>query len=194
MKNFKYFFSLFIGLFCVSVISAQAYKEGDKLEALIGNSWKEVYVSKPPAGKSDKYEVLFSRTSNGKTITTSHLLDKTRLRPIPKTTFSNPVPAVVTKPVSPNLHLGRYELYSGIPSMYLGHLVLLADGRYKIAFDNDEDNYDESGKYRFDENTSTIEWLSGMFKNNNWGGKLIKKDGTGYRIEFNKATFADSSN
>lgn len=193
MKIQKYLFSFWSLLLFASVTSAQTFKTGDKVEALIGNTWKQVSVIKALAGKSNTYEVRVNRTINGKSMVTTVVLDKSKLRLPQNTTINNPV-MPVTKPVSSNLHLGRYELYSGIPSMYLGHLILLADGRYKVAFDSDEDNYDESGRYTFNENTNTIEWQSGMFKNNNWGGKLVKKESAGYRIEFNKAAFADSSN
>jgi hypothetical protein len=97
--------------------------------------------------------------------------------------------ALAPEPPS-ELHLGRYELYSGIPTMYLGHFILLPNGKYKIAFDTDETNYDESGRYTYNKNTDTIEWVSGMFKNNNWGGKISKTE-KGYRIQFNKVTYGD---
>ncbi len=87
-------------------------------------------------------------------------------------------------------YVGRYELYSGIPSMYIGHFILLNNGKYKVAFDTDPDNYDESGTYSFHADTNIIEWISGMFRNNNWGGKLVKKD-SGYRVEFNKASYGE---
>lgn len=90
-----------------------------------------------------------------------------------------------------NLRLGRYELYSGIPAMYLGHFILLANGKYKVAFSTDEDNYDERGSYTFHNDTNTIEWQTGMFMNNNWGGKLVKTE-KGFRIQLNKATYGDS--
>lgn len=193
MKSSKYLFFLWSLLLFASIGSAQTFKAGDKVEALIGNTWKQVSVIRTLAGKSNTYEVRVNRTNNGKNIATNLVLDKSKIRLPQTTTVKNPV-ITVPKPISPNLHLGRYELYSGIPSMYLGHLILLADGRYKVAFDSEEDNYDESGRYTFNENTNTIEWQSGMFKNNNWGGKLVKKGGAGFRIEFNKAAFADSSN
>jgi len=75
--------------------------------------------------------------------------------------------------------------------MYIGHIVLLAGGRYKVAFSTDEDNY-EIGSYVFHQDTDTIEWLTGMFKHNNWGGKLVNRSGV-YRIGFNKVTYADSN-
>lgn len=90
------------------------------------------------------------------------------------------------------LHLGRYELYSGVPTMYLGHFILLPNGKYKVAFDTDETNYDESGRYSYNKETGVITWISGMFKNNNWAGKTSKGEKGGYRIQFNKVTYGDS--
>jgi hypothetical protein len=82
-------------------------------------------------------------------------------------------------------------LYSGIPSIYLGHFILLANGKYKVAFNTDEENYDERGTYVFHKDTNTIEWQAGMFHGNNWGGKIVKTE-KGFRIQFNKATYGDS--
>jgi hypothetical protein len=108
-----------------------------------------------------------------------------------KATAKQPVTApIVTAAVQGSLHLGRYELYSGIPSMYLGHFILLDNGKYKVAFDTDENNYEVSN-YIYHEDTKTIEWVNGLFKNNNWDGKLVSTD-KGFRIQFNKATFAES--
>jgi len=86
------------------------------------------------------------------------------------------------------LKFGRFDLYSGIPSMYLGHAILSADGKYKVALSPDEDTYDV-GTFIYHQDTNTVEWRSGMFKNNNWGGKIILADGN-MRIQFNKATYA----
>ena len=105
----------------------------------------------------------------------------------------NAVPNIVTKPTGTSApHLGRYELYSGIPTIYIGNVVLLANGKYKVAFSTAEDDY-EIGRYTYHADTNTIEWLSGMFKNNNWRGKLTSSE-KGFRIEFNSATYADSNN
>lgn len=110
-----------------------------------------------------------------------------------KGTIVNNAETTTTQPVPPaELHLGRYELFSGIPSMYIGHFILLADGKYKVAFDTDENNYDVSGRYTYNKQTGTIEWISGMFKNNNWGGKLTKT-AKGFHIQFNKATYGESN-
>jgi hypothetical protein len=86
--------------------------------------------------------------------------------------------------------LGKYELYAGIPSTYLGHIVLMTGGKYKVAFSTDETDY-ETGNYIYHPDTNSIEWLSGLAKRKDWNGKLIKKSG-GYRIEFTKTTFAEN--
>lgn len=85
---------------------------------------------------------------------------------------------------------GRYDLYSGIPTVYLGTLVMMEGGKYKVAFSTDENDF-ETGTYAFHSETSGIEWLSGLCKRKEWSGKLIKKE-AGYRIELNKSTFAEN--
>jgi hypothetical protein len=103
----------------------------------------------------------------------------------------NPNSVTATTPEPADLHLGRYELYSGIPSIYLGHFVLLPNRKYKVAFNTDEENYDERGTYVFHKETNTIEWQAGMFYSNTWAGKIVKTE-KGFRIQFNKATYGDS--
>lgn len=85
---------------------------------------------------------------------------------------------------------GRYDLYSGIPTVYLGTLVMMEGGKYKVAFSTDENDF-ETGTYAYRSETSGIEWLSGLCKRKEWSGKLIKKE-AGYRIELNKSTFAEN--
>lgn len=87
--------------------------------------------------------------------------------------------------------LGKYELFSGIPTVYIGHIVIMKDGKYKIAFGTDEAAY-ENGSYKYNSATDSIEWLTGLFQRKQWKGKLVKKSG-GYRIEFNKTTFAETN-
>ena len=195
MRNCKNGVCLLILLLSMQTVFSQTYKAGDKLEAFIGNTWKEVTVVKPVAGKTGIYEVQQSmpKTYRGplkNTVTVS----KGNLRMMPS--MPAPVAVASANPTSEvvdekNLYHGRYELYSGIPTMYIGHVILLGNGKYKAAFDSDDTNY-EVGNYIFHPDTNTIEWVSGMFKNNNWGGKMVNKSGKS-RIEFNRATFADSN-
>jgi hypothetical protein len=85
---------------------------------------------------------------------------------------------------------GRYDLYSGIPTVYLGTLVMMEGGKYKVSFSTDENDF-ESGTYAYHAESTSIEWMSGLFKRKEWSGKLIKKE-AGYRIELNKSTFAEN--
>ena len=189
MQKSKYGFCFLFLVMCMQTVMAQTYNTGDKLEALVGNAWKPVTVIKVVAGNPNFYEVKTIATNNNRgAAVTSITVNKTNLRRI----IQNPdEPAKTVVPES-NIHLGRYELYSGIPTMYIGHIIMMAGGKYKVAFDTDENNYAQ-GTYAFHPETNTIEWISGMFKNNNWGGKLVAKPGSGFRIEFNKASYADSN-
>jgi hypothetical protein len=125
-----------------------------------------------------------AQTNSNTNKTTPKLVQATVAQP-----NTNTITASIAE--TPDLHLGRYELYSGIPSIYLGHFILLPNGKYKVAFNTDEDNYDERGTYVFHSDTNTIEWQAGMFYSNNWGGKIVKTE-KGFRIQFNKATYGDS--
>ena len=183
---------IYLSMFFMQPVFSQNFKTGDKAEALINNSWKPVTIVKIPVNNNTIYQVKVVNTQTSQNAIGNIIsISKDKLR-IPKPPVVTS-PVIVKYPVLPsNLHLGRYELYSGIPTMYLGHILLMADGQYKTAFSTDEDNY-EIGTYGFNNETSSIEWITGVFKNNNWGGKLVKRSANNYRIEFNKATFADSN-
>jgi hypothetical protein len=175
---------------------SQALKSGEKAEAFINNVWKEVKILKPVAGKPNMYEVetIGVVNTNRQGISKATLqVSSVNLRTVKTTavaTTASAATAEIPKTVDP--HLGKYDLYSGIPSMYIGHLVLLTGGKYKVALSTDETNY-EFGNYTFDVSTNTIEWQNGLFKNNNWKGKLINTSGNNFRIEFGKVTYAESN-
>ena len=187
MEVFKIIFSSAAFLFCMKVSFAQSFNIGDTVDAMINNAWKKAKILKTVPAKPGFFEV---QSLNSNSIAGSVIIgrDKIRLQ-IKVPEIKN---ATSTLPGEVSLHLGRYELYSGIPTMYLGHIIILADGRYKVAFSSDEDNY-EIGAYVFHPETKSIEWKTGMFKNNRWSGKLISSPANGFRIEFNKITYADSN-
>ena len=199
MQKISYGFCLL--MFALSMqmgtATAQTYKVGDRLEARIGNDWKEVVVVKAVTGKPGLYEVKAANTNNNRGASlTTQTVSKANLRTIKTNLIAAPVAIPSASAAAPagaeaGLHLGRYELYSGIPTMYIGHIILLSGGKYKVAFSTDEDNY-EIGSYTYHADTNTIEWITGMFQHNNWGGKMVSHNG-GYRIEFNKASYADSN-
>jgi hypothetical protein len=191
MKKYKYLVCFFAAMLWMYAGIAQTYRTGDKVQALISNTWKDVTIVKVPTGNGTVYQVAEpdAKTGRGQKIILTVNAQNIRMAKAPAVVSNSVIPAPAVEISS--LHLGRYELYSGVPTMYLGHFILLANGKYKVAFDTDETNYDETGSYVFDNNTMVINWVSGMFKNNNWGGKLVKNE-TGYRIEFTKTTYADS--
>ncbi len=195
MRNATYLICLFLFVLAgyPQTGIAQQYKAGDKLEAYINKAWKEVTVVKAVQGKTNMYQVKLASQNNRIIVPTPVTISNTYLRLPKSAVVSVLASAKAADPGIGNVHVGRYEIYAGVPSMYLGHVILLANGKYKVAFNTDEENYDETGVYRFNNDTQTIEWVAGMFKNNNWGGKLVKKDNT-YRIEFTSTSFADSSN
>ena len=195
----KHTYLVCLSIFVMSIHTAfsQTIKVGDKFETLIKNVWTEVKVTRVipgTGGNSPIYMVETLGTKDRQGVAKNSLqVGQSKLRTIKVTGAGTPVTTSTTEPpktVDP--HLGKYELYSGIPSMYIGHLVLLTGGKYKVALSTDEANY-EFGNYSFDASTNTIEWQNGLFKNNNWKGKLVNTSGNNFRIEFNKVTFADSN-
>lgn len=166
---------------------SQAFKAGDRVEALINKEWQEVQLLKPVAGKPNTFEVLSVAMKDGRSNTKISQVTQVNIRPLRLNAAVNSTTATAEEIKA---LLGRYDLYSGIPTVYLGHIVLLADGIYKVAFSSDGTDY-ETGKYAFHAQTASIEWLSGLFMNKGWSGKIIKKSG-GFRIEFNKTTFAEN--
>lgn len=164
---------------------AQELKKGDKAEALIQKVWKSVTIVK--VGNTG-IQVKLVQGAKTQLIT----LNSNLVRKAVAGTVEKPV-TVKNTVVNPSIHLGRYDLYSGIPSMYIGHVLILENGKYSVAFSSNEDDYDNHGTYVFHEESQTFEWVSGLFKNNNWGGKYSKIKGNAYRIEFNKGSFAESN-
>jgi|GEM_PF-4184087 len=180
-NKYTYLVCFLIFVFGMQTGFSQAYKAGDKAEAFINNAWREVKIVKAISGKNNMYEVQMAAGKN------TLQLNKASLRATTAAAIPSSIKTVVN---SGNLHLGKYDLYSGIPTMYIGHIVLLADGKYKVAFGTDEDNY-EMGNYTFHASSNTIEWQTGLFKNKGWGGKLVARSGNTYRIEFNSSTYAE---
>jgi hypothetical protein len=109
-------------------------------------------------------------------------------------TRSKPVTAAAATQTSKTTEFpfqGKYDLFSGIPTVYIGHIVIMKEGKYKVAFGTDETAY-ENGTYKYNSTNDSIEWLTGLFQRKQWKGRLVKKSG-GYRIEFNKTTFAETN-
>jgi hypothetical protein len=168
---------------------SQAFKSGDKVEALINNEWQQVQVLRAVPGKNNTFEVLSVVIKDNRSTAKTIQVAQENIRTVKLNVASNNAQGATAEEIK--LFLGRYDLYSGIPTVYLGHILVQADGIYKVAFSADGTDY-ETGKYAFHPETGNIEWLSGLFKNKDWTGKLTKKSG-GARIEFNKSTFAEKN-
>ena len=196
MLKYKYLLCFSFLLMSIQIGFSQIVKAGDKAEAFINNAWKEVKVLKSVSGKPNMYEVETTGVANTNRQGVSKavfVVSKENLRTI-KVVAATTMPLTNTteavKTVDP--HLGKYDLFSGIPSMYIGHVVLMTGGKYKVALSTDETNY-EFGNYTFDAATNTIEWQNGLFKNNNWKGKLVNTTGNIFRIELGKVTYAETN-
>ena len=103
------------------------------------------------------------------------------------TTALAAIHADTTKPAAIQ-HTGKYKLYAGIPSMYIGHFELKGDGTYLVALSSDEESY-ATGTYVYHPDTNAFEWKTGFFWQKKWGGK-ITGTGNNTRIEFNRNTYA----
>lgn len=182
MRNYKHISCLLLLLMAGAMGFAQDYKAGDRAEALINNVWQEVKVVRVITGKSRTYEV---QAVSGNTAVLE--ISRNTIRP-----FKQPKVSAMKVMPDEDIQLGKYELFSGIPPMYIGHIYLMPAGKYKVAFGTDEDNY-EFGTYTYNTNTKSIQWLSGLFRNKGWTGKMTTKPGGGNRIEFNKATYAEAN-
>jgi len=93
--------------------------------------------------------------------------------------------------------LGKYDILSygnpKNPPIRHGHFELLSGGKYKF-YDNGG-NFKSEGKYRFDAATSTVEWLSGIFKDDGWGGAFtIEREGKTHTIRlYGRGTIGTNS-
>ncbi|MGI8639734.1 MAG: hypothetical protein ACR2MG_07245 [Pyrinomonadaceae bacterium] len=92
--------------------------------------------------------------------------------------------------------LGKYDILSygnpKNPPIRHGHFELLSGGKYKF-YDNGG-NFKSEGKYRFDAATSTVEWLSGIFKDDGWGGAFtIEREGKTHNIRLKRTTNGTNS-
>ena len=192
MKTGLFFLLTCCMFFAAQQLAAQSYKPGDQLETLINNQWKKVKLIRPVSGQKNMYEVKEMVTANrGASVSRTVVSGKLRFPRQAAVTATAVSTTAVAENKTGSLHLGRYEIYAGVPSMYIGHMILQENGRYKVAFNTDEDNYDEMGRYVYHPETNTIEWQFGMFKNNNWGGKVVTKESGRIRIEFNPTSYAE---
>ncbi|MBP6422133.1 MAG: hypothetical protein KA271_04505 [Propionivibrio sp.] len=121
-------------------------------------------------------------------------------RPAATSTGSSSTPDLqrVTTPQSASVpRLGNYHIMSygavGNPPLFLGHIELLAGGKYRISHKRSGDYYGE-GTYVFDAATNMVKWLSGPCKDNAWSGSFtIERAGKTHKIRLRSTTTATNS-
>lgn len=93
--------------------------------------------------------------------------------------------------------LGKYTIMAygnpRFPPSYLGHFELLSGGRYRPYLFGGE--LSGEGKYSFDPATGRVEFLSGKFKDDGWGGGFeISREGKTHTITlYGKGTIGTNS-
>ncbi len=156
------------------VTTVQAQKPGDKVEYKAQN-WPEkwevgTFVKELPGGK----QVL--------------------IRERPNEFFAEGFERAYALTTEPRL--GRYNIYAygaGTNRLFLGHFELLQGGKYRVSRRLEGAYYGE-GTYSFNSQTSTVEWLSGPYKEEGWGGAFtVEREGKTHRIELKKRTIAFNS-
>jgi hypothetical protein len=93
--------------------------------------------------------------------------------------------------------LGKYNINSygatGRPPLYLGHIELLAGGKYRISRRSSGEYYGE-GAYAFDAASSAVQWRTGPCKDDGWGGAFTsEREGRTHKIRLKSTTIATNS-
>jgi hypothetical protein len=106
-------------------------------------------------------------------------------------------PAVSAGDANQPPRLGKYNILSfgaGGKHLYLGHLELLAGGKYRVSRSADG-NYFGQGAYTFDVTGKKIQWISGPYKDQaDWGGGFeITRQGKTHSIRLRSGTLATNS-
>ena len=79
----------------------------------------------------------------------------------------------------------------GRPPLFLGHVELMAGGKYRVSRTSGGPYFGE-GTYRYNAGATVIEWLTGPDAEPDWGGKFPVEDGR-HRIAPRAGTIATNS-
>lgn len=170
---------------------SQTFKEGDRVMVQLNGSWTKAVILKAGSGKQAGFQVKLLQVRNAKNAAS----DLVRTVPLQQIRADNKVGAVNTDKTTDRLNpvlMGRYQILTGIQKNYIGHFFLSADGTYRVALNSDEETY-ASGTYQYVPETESVKWLSGLFFQNRWDGKLEKKPNGDYQIIFNGKAMAEKA-
>lgn len=91
--------------------------------------------------------------------------------------------------------IGKYRVYSygaAGNQLYLGEIELTSDGTYQASQPGGKSL--GQGKYRFDAAKSTVLWLTGPYKDSEWGGGFeVSREGKTHIIRLRRNTIATNS-
>lgn len=197
-----------IALLLPAVAAPLTYQLNERIESNTQGGWDKatiIEVGKPGTAHEGEYKVHY----DGYAASYDRWLQPVYFRkvaggapvvpplPIPGTTPSaSPAPARAgDSSVAPRL--GKYNINSygavGKPPLYLGHIELLAGGRYRISRRSSGEYYGE-GTYAFDDAGSAVQWLSGPCKDEGWSGTFAnERDGKTHKIRLRTTTIATNS-
>jgi ribosomal protein L21E len=169
----------------------QSFKVGDRVMVQWNGSWTKAVIVKAASGSQTGFQVKLQEVRSAKNTATGSLVTV----PMQQIKVDQVAAAVTSvKPeAAPNTALiGRYQIFTGIQKNYIGHFYLSADGSYRVALHSDEETY-AAGTYQYVPETQSVKWLSGLFFQNRWEGKLVKQTNGDYQIIFNGKAIAEKA-
>jgi len=177
----------------LSLATAQdgGFKVGDKVEAY-NVGWYKATVLEIGSGSMSGYlKVHYDDFSSASDQFIA--LRNIRARPNARSAAAGAAASASARNAGPRL--GRYLIRSyGNPTIPIpiGELELLSGGRYRAMANGGR--VIGQGTYSFDAASSTVQWLSGPYKEAGWLGQFtIERDGKTHKIRVNRVTIATNS-
>jgi hypothetical protein len=166
-------------VFFTSIIFGQAFNPGDKVEVFNSGGWYAASIVKP--GTNDfqgYYYVQYEKYTQGQWIAAKNIRRAGNAMVNTAAGPRNGTYIILSygNPANP-IRLGYFDLGNGTYIYY--NLAKKAIGK---------------GKYSYDKDHKTLRWLSGPFKDANWGGSFeIDREGKTHKIRLNAATIGSNS-
>jgi|JI10StandDraft_1071094.scaffolds.fasta_scaffold43612_7 hypothetical protein len=172
---------LVVVLFCLasSFAAAQGWRVGDAVQYFDSGWWDAVVVEIGAGTHAGYFKVKADRYSSVQWSAAKNI----RARP------GKPAAAPATGP-----RFGDYGILSygnpAYPPIRLGKITLSAGGAYR--FYGNGDNL--LGEGRYDYSADTVTWLTGILKDQGWGGGFeVSREGRTHTIRLKRGTVATNS-
>ena len=166
-------------IFTVFTVAAQSFGVGDKVEAYNVSWYKATVLEIGSGGNEGYYKVRYDGYSS------DQWLKSTSIRQLQ----SSKSPSTAKGPRNGKYHILSYLKPSN--PIRLGHFSL-SDGSY-FFYDNGG-GLAGSGNYKYNPAQKSIQWLSGPFKQYDWGGNFeISREGKTHSIRLKRGTVGSNS-